>query len=173
MEEPLPGTRVWYSPGRKLEGGRGPRGLVRSVLNISKPMRFGTYVWNEDGVLHGEIWLRVDLANQILSVFRGADEIGSTVILYGARDRPTPVGTFTILEKDAEHFSRTYDAPMPYMLRLTMDGVAVHGSYVRDGWATHGCIGVPLEFARRLFAVTKKGDAVVILNGQGKAVRDL
>jgi lipoprotein-anchoring transpeptidase ErfK/SrfK len=52
---------------------------------------------------------------------------------------------------------------MPYMLRLTNDGVAIHGSNVRQGWATHGCIGVPPDFARLLFAAAAKGDAVVIL----------
>jgi lipoprotein-anchoring transpeptidase ErfK/SrfK len=55
---------------------------------------------------------------------------------------------------------------MPDMLRLTNDGVAIHGSNVREGWATHGCIGVPLEFARLLFAVTGKGDLVAILPAQ-------
>jgi len=52
---------------------------------------------------------------------------------------------------------------MPYMLRLTRDGVAIHGSNVREGWATHGCIGVPLDFARRLFEEAAKGDMVTIL----------
>ncbi len=52
---------------------------------------------------------------------------------------------------------------MPYMLRLTNDGVAIHGSNVREGWASHGCIGVPLDFARLLFAAASKGDLVVIL----------
>ena len=55
---------------------------------------------------------------------------------------------------------------MPYMLRLTSDGVAIHGSKVRQGWATHGCIGVPLDFARLLFGAASKGDAVVILGAR-------
>jgi lipoprotein-anchoring transpeptidase ErfK/SrfK len=52
---------------------------------------------------------------------------------------------------------------MPFMLRLTDDGVAIHGSNVRQGYATHGCIGIPLDFARKLFAATHKGDIVAIL----------
>jgi hypothetical protein len=36
--------------------------------------------------------------------------------------------------------------------------VAVHGSDVRWGRATHGCVGVPGAFARRLFAAAKEGD---------------
>jgi lipoprotein-anchoring transpeptidase ErfK/SrfK len=55
---------------------------------------------------------------------------------------------------------------MPYTLRLTGDGVAIHGSQVRWGAATHGCVGVPSEFARHLFAVTKVGDPVLILRSK-------
>jgi len=49
--------------------------------------------------------------------------------------------------------------------------VAIHGSNVREGYATHGCIGVPLEFARLLFGAAVKGDQVVILplKSAGKA----
>jgi lipoprotein-anchoring transpeptidase ErfK/SrfK len=52
---------------------------------------------------------------------------------------------------------------MPFMLRLTADGVAIHGADVRRGAATHGCIGVPTDFARRLFGAVKLGDPVVIV----------
>ena len=141
---------------------------MRSILNITKPMRFGDFAWNEDGIPAGNVWVRIDLTRQLLSVFRGGHEIGSTVILYGADGKGTPTGSFTILEKDAHHYSRSYDAPMPYMLRLTKDGVAIHGSNVREGWATHGCIGVPLDFARLLFDAAKKGDPVIVLAANAK-----
>jgi lipoprotein-anchoring transpeptidase ErfK/SrfK len=88
------------------------------------------------------------------------------VVLYGARTNQTPAGTFPILAKLKDHRSAIYDgAPMPYTLRLTGDGVAIHGSNVRDGYATHGCIGVPVEFAAKLFAVASKGDTVEIVDG--------
>jgi hypothetical protein len=161
----IPDIRIWYSaddyPQLALPGGR--RETVRSVLNITKPMRFGDFVWNEDRIPAGPVWVRVDLVRQLLSVFRGGHEIGSAVILYGTDGKATPTGMFSILEKDAHHYSATYDAPMPYALRLTSDGVAIHGSNVREGWATHGCIGVPLAFARLLFSATKKGDPVAIV----------
>ena len=159
------GIRIWYAaqsyPQILLPDGR--RQAVRSVLNITQPMRFGSFVWNEEHIPQGPVWVRVDLARQLLSVFRDGHEIGSAVILYGTDGKPTPTGSFTILEKDAHHYSHSYDAPMPYMLRLTADGVAIHGSNVREGWATHGCIGVPLDFARLLFAAASKGDLVVIV----------
>jgi lipoprotein-anchoring transpeptidase ErfK/SrfK len=126
-------------------------------------MQFGDFVWSEDQIPDGPVWVRIDLKRQLMSVFRGGHEIGSAVILYGTDGKPTPTGSFAILEKDAHHYSHSYDAPMPYMLRLTDDGVAIHGSNVREGYATHGCIGVPLEFARLLFGAAKTGDNVVIV----------
>ena len=168
LRKPPPVARIWYPTGNypELSLPDGRQEVVRSMLNITKPMRFGNFVWNEDRIPKGPVWLRIDLTRQLLSVFRSGHEIGSAVILYGTDRKPTPTGIFTILEKDRDHYSRSYDAPMPYMLRLTNDGVAVHGNNVRQGWASHGCIGVPLEFARRLFAVASKGDLVAIMPAQ-------
>lgn len=135
---------------------------VRSVLNIREPMRYGDYRWDEDGVPPGQLWIRVGLHEQLLSVFRGGHEIGTAVILYGADKKPTPLGTFPILARFKDHRSGPYDAPMPFTLRLTPDGVAIHGSNVRWGAATHGCIGVPLEFAKKLYNQTQVGDIVTI-----------
>jgi len=159
------GTRIWYpadrTPELSLPGGH--REAVHSLLNITAPMHFGDFVWNDDQIPQGRVWIRVDLTHQLLSVFRDGNEIGSAVILYGGDKHDTPVGSFTILAKNRDYYSRRYEAPMPYALRLTDDGVAIHGSNVREGWATHGCIGVPLAFAKLLFAATTKGDLVAIL----------
>jgi lipoprotein-anchoring transpeptidase ErfK/SrfK len=137
------------------------------VLDIPGPLDHGDYVWNDAGVPAGPMVVTVDLKAQTLSVFRGGYEIGVAVILYGATDKPTPLGTYPILEKDKDHFSSLYDnAPMPYSLRLTQDGVFIHASDVQWGNATHGCIGLPLPFAKKLFAVMKVGDPVVVTNGK-------
>jgi len=161
------GHRIWYPAGRypvlTLPDGR--RRLIRSVLNVKHPMRFGDYIWNEERIPQGNVWARVDLGNQTISVFRDGHEIGSAVILYGANDMPTPTGTFTILEKAETYRSKRYDADMPFMLRLTTDGVALHASNVREGFATHGCIGLPPSFARRVFSQMHKGDLVAIVPG--------
>lgn len=162
---PKPGARIRYPqnkyPQLALPDGR--RETVKSVINVAKRMQFGDFVWNEDRIPDGPVWVRVDLTRQLVSVFRGGHEIGTAVILYGTDGKPTPTGSFTILDKRADYHSRSYDAPMPFMLRLTDDGVAIHGSNVRQGYATHGCIGIPLDFARKLFAATHKGDIVAIL----------
>ncbi|HVP86072.1 MAG TPA: L,D-transpeptidase family protein [Rhizomicrobium sp.] len=158
-------ARIRYTAGRypELILPDGRHEVVTSVLDIAEPMRFGDYVWNETGVPKGPVWIRIDLSHQLLSVFRDGQEIGSAVILFGGDKHDTPTGSFTVLSKDEHYFSHAYHAPMPYALRLTKDGVAIHGSNVREGWATHGCIGVPMDFARLLFTVASKGDVVAIV----------
>ena len=135
---------------------------IKSILNVRGRMRYGDFRWDDKDVPAGRIWIRVDLKSQIVSVFRSGDEIGTAVILYGADGVPTPTGKFPILAKMKEHRSATYDAPMPYTLRLTADGVSIHANNVRWGYATHGCIGVPAAFAAKLFDAASVGDEVLI-----------
>ena len=141
---------------------------VKTILAVPGRMTYGDYRWNEEGVPAGPTWIRVDLNSQILSVFRAGHEIGTAVILYGADGVPTPTGKFPILAKLKDHRSATYDAPMPFTLRLTSDGVSIHASNVRWGYATHGCIGVPEAFAIKLFAATHLGDEVLIVGGAAR-----
>ncbi|HET9629179.1 MAG TPA: L,D-transpeptidase family protein, partial [Novosphingobium sp.] len=163
-----PGTgvgRIALSPGHELTETLpdGHREQVSSMLAVGHPMQFGDFVWNDRGVPPGRPWVRVDLDRQLVSVFRSGQEIGTAVILYGAQNTPTPLGWHRIIAKARDHYSRSYDAPMPYMLQLTADGVALHASLVREGKGTHGCIGLPHLFAARLFETMERGDPVLIL----------
>ena len=146
--------------------------VIRSVLPIDGPMKIGDSHWDESAApAKGTLLITVDLAAQVLSVFRDGHEIGASAILYGADAKPTPLGVYPITQKDADHKSNIYGgAPMPYMLRLTNDGVAIHASNVQDGYMTHGCIGIPKEFARKLFGVAKLGDRVIVTRGETLSV---
>ena len=140
---------------------------VRTLLDVPSRMSYGDFRWDEKGVPAGPAWIRVDLKSQLISVFRSGHEIGTAVILYGTDGLPTPTGKFPILAKLKNHRSATYDnAPMPYTLRLTGDGVSIHGSNVRWGFATHGCVGVPTAFAAKMFDAVKKGDEVLIVGAR-------
>ncbi len=138
--------------------------VLKGVLKPDQPLRHGDFLWDADGVATGPTDIVVDLKAQILYVYRGGVEIGRSAILYGSPDKITPTGTFPIMQKKARHISNLYGAPMPYMLRLTNDGIAIHGSNVEYGYATHGCVGVPTEFAALLFAEANPGDRVLITN---------
>jgi lipoprotein-anchoring transpeptidase ErfK/SrfK len=140
---------------------------ITSLLDVRQRMSYGDYRWDDKGVPAGPTWIRVDLKSQLISVFRSGEEIGTAVILYGADGVPTPTGKFPILAKMKDHTSATYDnAPMPYTLRLRADGVSIHGSNVRWGFATHGCVGVPVAFAAKLFDAVKTGDEVLIVGAE-------
>ena len=139
---------------------------VKTVWELDGPLSPGDYIWDDDGVPAGPIRIVVDLHAELIFVYRGGSEIGRSTIIYGYDDKPTPTGVFPITQRKAEHYSSTYGgAPMPYMLRLTRDGVAIHASLVDADYATHGCIGVPEDFARLLFAQAKVGDRVLVTRG--------
>jgi lipoprotein-anchoring transpeptidase ErfK/SrfK len=61
---------------------------------------------------------------------------------------------------------------MPFMQRLTDDGITLHATKVENGYASHGCIGMPLPFARKLFAITHLGDKVYITRGKQVGLGD-
>lgn len=157
----LAGVRKSFAPPRHLRLA-GQSREIESLLNVPRKMSYGDFTWNATDVPPAPVWIIVDLDAQTMSVFRGPHEIASTVLLFGMDAKPTPTGRFRIEAKKEHDWSRTYDAPMPYALRLTADGVAIHGADVQQGSATHGCLGVPLDFARKLFAVARVGDEVVV-----------
>lgn len=148
------------------------RFVIRRILPISGPIKYGQWAWDEDGVPPGPLVITVDLEARVLSVFRNGFEIGATAVLLGTQEKPTPTGTFPISQKDKDHVSNLYDAPMPYMMRLTDDGITIHATNVRNGFASHGCIGVPLDFARKVFGEAHIGDKVYITRGKQVGLGD-
>lgn len=154
--------RIYFSGDQQDVSRTGNDEPIHSLINVRGQLRYGQFVWNMAGVPPGRVWIRIDLGRQLMSVFRGGDEIGTTVILYGADKKPTPRGRFSVLARLKDHRSSLYNAVMPYTLRLTGDGVAIHGSNVRRGAATHGCVGVPTAFAAHLFEVVRVGSQVTI-----------
>ena len=129
----------------------------------------GEFIWDAEAAAAQQgqrAVVVVNLRARVISVYKGGVEVGRSSILYGAPDKPTPTGTFPILEKRRDHVSNIYDAPMPHMQRLTWDGVALHGSpRLGDNLATNGCVGLPREFAALLFEVTRVGDEVIVWSG--------
>jgi hypothetical protein len=140
--------------------------IIKRALTITEPIVHGFWKWDDAGIPDGPIIITVDTVAQTMSVFRGGYEIGVSVVLYGIGEKPTPLGVFPITQKKKHHISNLYGAPMPYMQRLTDDGVAIHASDVKEGFITHGCIGVPKEFAKRLFEETEIGDRVIVTSGE-------
>lgn len=148
--------------------------VIKSILPIEGTIRYGDWFWNESAApASGPLVITVDLEARVISAFRDGHEIGTAVVLVGTQKHPTPLGTFPILTKERHNVSEKYNnAPMPWTLRLTWDGIAIHGSPVLNGYASHGCIGIPDEFARLLFAAAQRGDKVIITRGRMVGVGD-
>ncbi len=149
---------------------------VMRTMKFAAPIKFGDWAWNETKApLAGPVLVTVDIKSQTLSVFRDGHQIGMTRMIYGDDDKPTPIGVFPVLEKDEKHRSSIFvNAPMPYMLRMTGDGISVHGAdKVQPIYATNGCIGIPNGFAKRLFGVVSPGDRIVVTKAKDLRAGDV
>ncbi len=150
------------------------RFVIKRILPITGPIKYGEWHWDEAGApATGPIVVTVDLDARVISVFRAGYEIGAAAVLLGTQEKPTPTGVFPIIWKKQDHYSSIYDrAPMPFTQRLTNDGVAIHGTTVERGFASHGCIGTPTPFAKKVYAATKLGDKVYITRGKRVGMGD-
>lgn len=132
----------------------------------------GEWVWAPDVAPEGPVLVYVDLSKQVALVYRNGVRIAATTVSSGKDGYATPTGVFTILQKDADHRSSTYNnAPMPFQQRLTWDGVALHAGGLPGYPESHGCVHLPYQFARELFAVTKLGVTVVVEGDAASHVR--
>ncbi len=127
-------------------------------------LRPGEFVWQPELSQVGPVEIVVSIPLQRAYVYRGGTLIGVTTVSTGKPGHSTPTGKFDILEKRAKHFSNLYNnAPMPFMQRLTWGGIALHAGQIPGHPASHGCVRLPLEFARNLFGVTSVGASVHII----------
>jgi len=111
----------------------------------------------------GDINITLDIANQVGFVFKGDSLIGVTNISTGKKGHPTPLGFWTINWKRPMYRSKKYDnAPMPFMQNIDDRGIALHGGVTPGYPASHGCIRLPMAFAKQLYGLTKPGNKVVI-----------
>jgi hypothetical protein len=126
-------------------------------------LRPGQFIWEAAAAPAGPMVIVVNLTSQRAYVYRNGVEIGATTVSTGRPGHETPTGVFTILQKDKDHRSTIYNsAPMPYMERLTWDGVALHAGGLPGYPSSHGCVHLPLEFSKLLFDQTSDGMTVVV-----------
>lgn len=129
----------------------------------TKPMKPGQFAWHPDAEKEGSVNVVVSLSQQEAFVYRGGVMIGRTTVSTGRKGHRTPTGVFHILSKERMHHSKKYDnAAMPFSERITWGGVFLHAGIVPGYESSHGCIHLPYKFAKDLYGVTSKGDAVMI-----------
>ena len=110
------------------------------------------------GLLH----VIVSIDKQRATLFADGLPIASTAVSTGTPGHPTPMGLFTIIQKNRHHISNLYDAPMPYMQRITWSGAALHEGALPGYPASHGCVRLSTNFAQMLWKATKMSARVII-----------
>lgn len=137
-----------------------------SVTAVAEALKPGEYLWAPQAAPAGPMLLIVNRQSQRAVLYRNGLPIGITTVSTGRSGHETPTGVFTVLQKREEHYSNLYNnAPMPFMQRLTWDGVALHGGHLPGHPASHGCIRLPQAFAALLFAETRLGMTVAVVDG--------
>jgi hypothetical protein len=105
----------------------------------------------------------VSLHNQRVTVYDAQGWMLRAPVSSGQKGRETPAGIFSVIQKEAEHYSNIYDdAYMPHMQRITWSGIALHGGVLPGHAASHGCVRMPFDFAERLFDATRLGMRVIV-----------
>jgi len=133
------------------------------LARLAEQLQPGEWVWAPQIAPSGPLLVYVDLSRQRATVYRNGVRIAVSTVSSGREGYETPTGVFTILQKDADHHSNKYNsAPMPYQQRLTWDGVALHAGGLPGYPESHGCVHLPMGFARALFGVTRLGATVVV-----------
>ncbi len=124
------------------------------------------YVWSDAALtdpIASPVTVVVSIPMQRAFVYRGDMLIAASSVSTGRDDKPTPVGIYPILQKNEQHRSNLYNsAPMPFMQRLTWDGIALHAGRNPGFPDSHGCIRLPAAFAKKLFGITDLGTTVVV-----------
>jgi hypothetical protein len=113
----------------------------------------------------------VSLRDQRITVYDANGWILRAPVSSGQTGRETPAGIFSILQKEADHYSNLYDdAYMPNMQRITWSGIALHGGLLPGYPASHGCVRMPFDFAAQLFDATRLGLRVVVAPADVKPI---
>ncbi len=105
----------------------------------------------------------VSIKSQQVTFYDADGWILRAPVSTGVGGRETPAGIFAIIEKEKDHRSTMYDdAWMPNMLRITWNGIALHGGPLPGYAASHGCIRMPYGFAEKLYDKIWIGMRVII-----------
>ncbi len=128
-----------------------------------KVLKPGQYLWRDVPESSGPQRVVISLSDQLAYLYRGDTLVAVATISTGRDDKPSPTGIFSVLDKKPFYRSKKYDnAPMPWMQRIDQYGIALHGGYNPGYPASHGCIRLPLAFAKKLYSVTDLGTPVYI-----------
>ena len=109
-----------------------------------------------------EVRIEISLGSQNATLIRDGSPVFHTSVSTGRKGFATPTGQFVITDKKTEHVSTIYKVKMPFFMRLNCRDFGMHEGVVPDHPASHGCIRVPRDAARKLFKEVPIGTLVTI-----------
>jgi lipoprotein-anchoring transpeptidase ErfK/SrfK len=139
-----------------------PPSLQSSRTRLRKPDRIERKADKTPAIPPGLLHIIVSIDKQRATLFADGASVASTAISSGTPDHPTPMGVFTVIQKDRHHISNLYDAPMPYMQRITWSGSALHEGPLPGYPASHGCVRMSPDGAKFFYDHVKVGTPVAV-----------
>lgn len=116
-----------------------------------------------EDVAAGEIWIDVELEQQVLTVMRGATPIFTTMVSSGFKS-PTPQGLFRIRLKQAQGTMNSSPGADDYYavehvphVQYFFGSFALHSAYWHDRFGhkmSHGCVNLSPKDAARVYSLT-------------------
>jgi lipoprotein-anchoring transpeptidase ErfK/SrfK len=150
-----------------------PMRIGRSLKTTKKPPRGETAkktIPEKQGfpdIPKGVHQIVVSIGTQRVTLFTNGVRVAQGPVSTGTASNPTPLGVFSVIEKDRYHRSNLYgNAPMFFMQRLTWSGVAMHEGPLPGYPASHGCIRLTRDFASRLWPTTRLGARVIVARSE-------
>ena len=106
--------------------------------------------------------IEISLATQHVSLIKDGVPVLNSICSTGREGYGTKRGYFVITDKERNHRSTIYHVDMPYFMRLSCLDFGMHEGVVPNYPASHGCIRLPGETARKLFAEIPIGTLVTV-----------
>jgi len=169
MQQPAPAPVMASDPAAFAVGVQAPPSVAdiaqAQLVTEAAALNPGQFVFRPELSPTGNVEIVVSIPQQRAYVYRANRLIGVSTVSTGMSGHRTPTGRYPIMEKRRTHFSNLYNnAPMPFMQRLTMGGIALHAGQIPGYPASHGCVRFPYEMARNVFSVTQVRSVVHIVN---------
>ena len=114
------------------------------------------------GPMPDQLRVEISLAKQNAMVIKDGVTIFTTKVSTGRQGFGTPAGQYVITDKDRDHRSTIYKCAMPYFMRLNCRDFGMHEGVVQPYPASHGCIRLPSDAAKKLFVEIPVGTVVMI-----------
>jgi ankyrin repeat protein len=106
--------------------------------------------------------IEISLASQHVSLVKDGVPVFSSVCSTGRNGYSTHAGEYVITDKERSHRSTIYKVEMPYFMRLSCLDFGMHEGAVPNHPASHGCIRLPGDAARKFFTEIPLGTVVTV-----------